>query len=706
MAETSPGPPVLCFGVFEVDLRTAELRKSGQKVKLQEQPFHILTMLLEHPGELVTREELQKKLWSGDTFVDFEHSLATAIKKLREALGDSADNPRFVETLPRRGYRFICPVGVGPGLAPASLDVAGRPPQGAAPRGPGIYSGARPILLIGVALAAALVVALGIWGWHRATRVRVPRIAAIRQITHDGLRKAEWGSVLTDGTRLYFNWSENDRLAEVSVSGGDPIHLPVGFTGYTWDMAPNGSEFLVGQFIGEQSTQELPLWIVRVPEGTRRRVGGIMARGASWCPDGRHIAYARSRSVEVCREDGTAIRSVIAVPGFTFGPRWSPDGTRIRFLVAPVAYTYPPAFSMWQVDSDGRHLQQLLRDWSGFGAFVWLADGTFLFRGNRGRVYGLWALSPGSMEPLLMASGPTEFRPGAASPDGTRVYAVGSQKRGEVMQFNATAGEFTRFGSGLSADGVEFSPDGRWIAYVAYPEGTLWRSRPDGTDKVQLTASPATCYLPRWSPDGRRIAVMVRAPGAGWKVQILPSGSGAAEVLLPGPGPEADPNWSPDGSKVLYAPFPSEVSAERQAIFAVDISTRGVTKLPGSENLFSPRWSPDGHYIVALTTEARLKLLDVRTGRWSILFDQPSAFPNWSRDSRYVYFGTYRGEGEQPAVCRIRVLDGGPEVVALLRGIDRTGTLGDPWVGLTPEGAPMILRDLSSEDIYELRLTR
>src|SRR5438445_913261 len=101
---------VLQFGAFEVDLRTGSLRKSGARIKLQEQPFQILAMLLEKPGDMVTREELRQKLWPADTFVDFDNGLNTAIKKLRDTLGDSADSPRFIETLPRRGYRFIYPV--------------------------------------------------------------------------------------------------------------------------------------------------------------------------------------------------------------------------------------------------------------------------------------------------------------------------------------------------------------------------------------------------------------------------------------------------------------------------------------------------------------------------------------------------------------------------------------------------------------------
>src|ERR1700731_4247802 len=103
------------FGIFEVDLRAGELRRNGSRVKLQEQPFQILTLLLERPGDVVSREELQKKLWPADTFVDFDHSLNAAIRRLRDALGDSAENPRFVETVARRGYRFLAPVNGGNG---------------------------------------------------------------------------------------------------------------------------------------------------------------------------------------------------------------------------------------------------------------------------------------------------------------------------------------------------------------------------------------------------------------------------------------------------------------------------------------------------------------------------------------------------------------------------------------------------------------
>src|SRR5882724_10465396 len=110
MASEVPSSKIQRFGVFEVDLRAGELHKQGVRIKLQEQPFHVLKILLERPGEVVTREEFRAAIWQSDTFVDFDNGLNTSINKLREALGDSADSPRFIETLPRRGYRFIAPV--------------------------------------------------------------------------------------------------------------------------------------------------------------------------------------------------------------------------------------------------------------------------------------------------------------------------------------------------------------------------------------------------------------------------------------------------------------------------------------------------------------------------------------------------------------------------------------------------------------------
>src|SRR5437773_4050455 len=207
MEENSSSPGVVRFGAFELDLRAGELHKNGLKIKLQEQPFQVLAMLLRHPGEVVTREELQKTVWPADTFVDFDRGLNKTINKIREALGDSADNPRFVETLPRRGYRFIAAVDVG---------AVRKPPLG--------------IRRWVVASVGVVVVAVSILAYVLGRPLPPPRVLRFAQITHDAQAKTwfpcgSWvvGSLATDGSRVYF--VEGASLAQVSAAGGETVQM-------------------------------------------------------------------------------------------------------------------------------------------------------------------------------------------------------------------------------------------------------------------------------------------------------------------------------------------------------------------------------------------------------------------------------------------------------------------------------------------------
>jgi DNA-binding winged helix-turn-helix (wHTH) protein len=254
---------LLRFGVFEVDLRAGELRKAGLRVKLQGQPFQVLAVLLESPGKVVTREELQQQLWQSDTFVDFEHGLNTAVKKLRQALDDDSDNPRFVETLPRRGYRFIAPVSgsveapsaPGGAIAPGELSTASLPAtpvdvagvirevspadRKVATERPG-YKLALFATFIGVFLALTL----SKWRPRPTVQVRVVRFV---QLTNDGQAKS--GPMATDGVRIYFNETLPGQLqspAQVSTAGGEaaPFPTPLNRT-RVLDLSPDGAEILL-----------------------------------------------------------------------------------------------------------------------------------------------------------------------------------------------------------------------------------------------------------------------------------------------------------------------------------------------------------------------------------------------------------------------------------------------------------------------------
>ena len=245
MSGTTPNAKVLQFGVFEVHLQTGELRKSGLRIKLQEQPFQILALLLERPGEVITREELRQRLWPSDTFVDFDHSLNSAIKKLRQALGDDSDNPRFVETLPRRGYRIIVPVkgGVPSSGLPAAEVPPATPPESSA--GKNLLK--RTGVIAGVVVLALICVAF----WR--SQPQPPTVTNIVQITNDGKAKNPINPPVTDGVHLYFTEGTPDTtgsgIAQVSAAGGETTWITTTLQD-VWavsPVSPDRSELLVSK---------------------------------------------------------------------------------------------------------------------------------------------------------------------------------------------------------------------------------------------------------------------------------------------------------------------------------------------------------------------------------------------------------------------------------------------------------------------------
>ena len=209
----SPAPGVIRFGNFEVDTRAGELRRNGIKLRLSGQPFDVLLALLEKPGQVVTREELHDKLWSQDTFVDFEQGLNKAINKVREALGDNADNPRFIETLPRRGYRFLAPVTNSVDALSPVEDTRVDPAVRTSPSTPTIRSKFSRNLWISV-LAVSVLVGVALL---TISTDRSPKVLRYTQLTHDGLQKGIY--LVTDGSRIYFGEVDSQwrpLVAEVS----------------------------------------------------------------------------------------------------------------------------------------------------------------------------------------------------------------------------------------------------------------------------------------------------------------------------------------------------------------------------------------------------------------------------------------------------------------------------------------------------------
>jgi len=271
------------------------------------------------------------------------------------------------------------------------------------------------------------------------------------------------------------------------------------------------------------------------------------------------------------------------------------------------------------------------------------------------------------------------------------------------MRHDIKAG-FVPYLGGISASDLAFSTDGKWVAYVSVPEHQLWRSRADGSEKLQLTFQPMTAALPRWSPDGKQIVFM----GATSKTThrpylILSDGTGLRELI---PSTEAgyDPGWSPDAKSIvlsLNGPGSPSSDPTGPGIVIVDLKTGKISPVPGANQLVSPRWSPDGRYIAAITRNSdKLMLFDRRSQKWHELVSMPIGYPSWAHNGKYIYFDTTLTENA--SFCRVHILDGRVERLVSLTGLHRYwGDLGQ-WTGLAPGDTPLLCRDTSSQEIYAL----
>ena len=319
--------PIVRFGPFELDPQCGEVRQAGVRLKLQGQPVQILEMLLAKPGQLVTREEIQQRLWPADTFVDFDHSLNTAVKKLRQALSDEADAPRYIETLPKRGYRFIGKVE--PASEAAAAVVAPETkvaPPAAGTRIPGI-----PWL---AACALAFLAGAGVLIFLGSRPVPLPRITGSHPLVRNAYPKLWPLKPLTDGPSVYF---QEDRPAglttmQVPVTGGAESAIET-VRGTLQDISRDGSQLL---FVVPDDAQpsQTNVWSQPLPVGPSR----LILKNADspiWSQDGRGIFFVRDEK-ELCRAsaDGTEIRRLATTPN-AFSPTLSPDGTRIRFVEIP-----------------------------------------------------------------------------------------------------------------------------------------------------------------------------------------------------------------------------------------------------------------------------------------------------------------------------------------------------------------------------------
>lgn len=302
-----------------------------------------------------------------------------------------------------------------------------------------------------------------------------------------------------------------------------------------------------------------------------------------------------------------------------------------------------------------------------------------------------------SREPVQLTAGPMSFDAPEPSLDGKRIFALGRQSRGELVQYDAKASQFVPFLSGISAARVSFSPDGRWVTYSTYPENVLWRSRADGSDRLELTYAPFVTWSAGWSPDGKQIVFVGAEPGKNAGLYSVSAEGGAPQSLLTGEHDLLFPNWTPDGKSIVF----EESGDYKTNIHSLDMKTRQVSSLPGSENMIAPAISPDGRYLAAATSDRqKLMLFDFTTQQWVELVRADVGGLSWSADSKFLYFDS--GSGSDPAVSRLRLADRKLERVASLKDFRRVIFARYPWSGLTPDGSPLLMRDIGSQEVYAL----
>ncbi len=302
---------------------------------------------------------------------------------------------------------------------------------------------------------------------------------------------------------------------------------------------------------------------------------------------------------------------------------------------------------------------------------------------------------------MQLTFGPLTFEIGGITLDGKKLLVGGYDQRGELVHYDPASKQFVPFLGGLAAFDVAFSRDGKSIAYVNLLDNTLWTSRPDGTERIQLTYPPDHAALPRWSPDGKQIAYMGSQLGKPWKAYAISAQGGTPEELVPGNISEGDPAWSPDGTRIVFStgmPF----LGQKSEIRIMDVKTRQISTVPGSSGLFSPRWSPDGRYLAALDfreTSKTLYIFDFQTGKWSDWVTDPLAveYPAWTSDSHYVEYST------DAEIKRIKVGETHPETLFSTKGFHQyfTPDFGT-WTDNATDNSRMFLRDVSIQNLYTL----
>ena len=692
------GPRLVRFGVFELDTHSRELRKAGVRLSLPEQPLQILECLLDNPGELVTRDELRKRLWPGDTFVDFEHGLNAAVKRLRDVLGDSADSPRFVETVPRRGYRFLAPVERWPNgaLEQPEPAVAALPHR-------------RPIFWSGAIALTALAAAALAWTLAPPRADVVAERGATRLVQLSTLSGwADWPTFSPDGGQVAFSRSvegHHGNRSNIYVQLVGSTESRQLMTDETDDFGPSWSPdgrriaFLRRSSAGSRIHITSPLG------GSAVKVSDFLGEAPiSWSPDGRFLAVQRAAASTAEQSalwliplDGGDPRPLAHVtpPAVNGSPSFSPDGHRLAYASCTNQREGACHVEVISLNSDLSPSASPVRipgTFFGIAGIAWTADGRSLVFDGGGSGMGsrlLRAPADGSQQPSAMEVG------------GLRVGAPATTRTRETLAF--VRGTFNldvyRVGVGKPAGVVtsslndfqgQFSPDGARIAFCSDRAGdvAIWMSAADGSGAHQLARGPhgAQCS-PHWAPDGRSIVFDSQGPDGYWHVWSVDSDGGTPRQITKGAGTQNMPSWSRDGRWIYFSADRGHgrdiwrVDADdgtEQQITRTGAGSLAVESADGLSLLYQPRDDDSPLLSMPLTGGASTELVKCVRGT------------NFAAISRGIYYAACDG-GTDPRVHWLDPATGRDRVLGSLENI-----AGTPGLSVSPDGRSILYARLTS----------
>jgi Tol biopolymer transport system component/DNA-binding winged helix-turn-helix (wHTH) protein len=631
MSGNQQPPTVISFGPFEADLHTQELRKQGVRLRLPGQSFQILTMLLKQPGELVTREELQQALWPSDTHVDFERGVNAAVNRLRETLADSADSPHLIETLPRRGYRFIGDIDV----FPKAKDEAGN-------------HGNRlkvAVWIVGVA-ACALIIGSIYFKFQPVTKSEknFNSLVAIPFTTLKG--REVMPAFSPDGSQVVFAWDRGNSESEnrfdlyVKVVGAENVsrltHKPSEWLAPAW--SPDGRTIAFAR----KSISDPGIFEISAIGGPERKLASGLFSYAphmslSWSNDDRLLAYGDGDTVtHLDRHSGEQRK--LAKPAectIIWSPVFSPDGTRIAFLCWKNGLV-----SVFLMRPDGTGARELTNDVNIPQLLAWSADGRRVLLANR-RTNQLIDLDVENGKESTLAFTQDVAEPAVAR-RGNRLAYARTHENVNIWGTSVVPGspEAPRLmvSSTRAQKAPDISPDGKRIAFESDRSGVreIWVSDIDGGNAVQLShLNHPLSGSPRWCPRGHLIAFDSKAGGQASVYVVDPDGGVPRKMFTKIKGPSV-PTWSRDGNWIYFS------SEQNHEIYKMPTQGGEAIVVAKGQWINNAKESVDGEwlYFVEGDADSEIRVVSSRGGQDRPLEGMPNVrnVTDWTLARDGIFF--------------------------------------------------------------------